>query len=92
MGRSMQDAGRNSTGPRPYAFTKVHGWSALGFPGQGWISQFKPKRVGLYLRDVQREDTVGEAGENVTHRDCRGGDMRNLNLLVILQAVIYSLG
>lgn len=32
-----------TTGPGVYAFTKVYGWSALGFSGQGWIGQFKPK-------------------------------------------------
>lgn len=35
---------------------------------------------------------TGEAGENVAHKDCWGSDIRDLNLLVILRADIYSMG
>lgn len=49
--------------PRSDAFIQVHGWSALGFPGQGKIGQFKLQRVQFgyatqrsYQREAGRRD------------------------------------
>ena len=40
LGRTRQGAGREA-GPGAHAFIGVHGWTAFGVPGSGWVGQFK---------------------------------------------------
>lgn len=48
-GRSREDTVTEIRAtPRAHAFIKVLRGNILGFPGQVWISQFKPKRLGFW--------------------------------------------
>lgn len=66
-GRSRQDACREIIRTWGNDFIRVQ-VGCFGYPGKGRISQFKPKRVGFYLRDTQGEGTHGDSGRMLLTR------------------------
>lgn len=70
--RSSQSAEREAR-PGRYAFIRVHGWSALGFPGYSQISQFSLKELVMVCHmgvsckgHIRRR--FWEAGETAYHK------------------------
>lgn len=48
VGDQGRGQGEREVGPGAQTFTRVHGWSALGFPGLGKTGQCKPKRAEFW--------------------------------------------
>ena len=83
------------TGSRVHAFVKVQRWSTLEFPGFGQISQFTSKQQDFdkiqvsNLRGAQGESS--DRQQRLYFKGCWGSPIRNLYLLVTLQAVNRSM-
>lgn len=49
-----------AAGPGARDFIVVPGWDDLGFPGEGQIGQFQPKRIRFHLKGRHRLGGRGE--------------------------------
>lgn len=75
------------------AFIRVHGESALGFPGwAGLINSNQKSRVLVNTAGVSckghKKGRQWEAGETTNHKGCWESHIRNFHSLVSLQAAV----